>query len=912
MYAWRSQRTRLKLRLCVEGLGYWRWCEPFGLSYGTEYPSKTEVRSIDHGTHVTTLVITIKRMDQSNGSNCSQYHVNVSGLISTASLLRDHLEVRAVLHKHGAALAAAATVSSTSTHDHHQQQHRTILGSFCVAPSFLLQPEYVQGIKIRLLGIGTPWSGDIPLSIEKVRRNSVLVRVPLKEKGQCLTIWCRVVEECLGNERTRCLLVFSPMYMSRSLLPNPISLLVCFASSATAAAANTKENLFAYEVTLPGKEEAVQLETPGPSDQKYSLSFQVVQGLPPSDPVLMSWGTIEKIRDKSYETPSIDDVLSDIASYRKTSNPSTCDISFQNKQSSKLWPYLKEYIMEWAPSIQPRTDVQIRFVQFHPLCNTLCVDVVPWCLLVNMTGIPILIKDEHSLKESTEGSVYQVVNKSVFVPPTSILTSTFNIGLLDDDGKEWFSPPLQMTNQQWHFKRSVLMPALDGMIPVDGITHTHIICGAQICYFTIQSQDEHGIRVVSVKPTFQISNCLLKPIAIASICSPNKEMSSQDYVNFLGQDLPPSSNTSEEAGIKTESLLYWQIIGELNSNPIHGFQQVAFSSYQHWSTSLSLGRCIDLDHEIRISVSLPKNILSEEYPDKNILFTPDEVTNELIFVSLHQKEGIVYLLLQNDEQPQYIIHNGLKVPLCFVEAQTGDNKYVPSLNLPSVIHKINGRKSYLYSSVFASANLSKVESMDNEIQMAFSAIPKDRIAEECELVDQSLEWSEWFDLSNSNRYLQDYFIRIPGHGDVSIQLEPLANTCHVYIEPISQLEVPAREIRSRITASPQVSPPYGQLSNKVKSENISSSQLRSIPMSPATSDTSEVVDTSTNGEESFITIPALDKSNNLRDGSFQSVKSPATVYESCETSINQQVPNTSWKNETQATCFFDEICLILR
>ena len=90
--------------------------------------------------------------------------MTVSGLVSTASLLRDHLEVRAVLHRHGAALAAAATVSSE---DGKAQQHRTILAGFQTAPSFLLEPDYIQGIKIRLLGIGTPWSGDIPIELPK-------------------------------------------------------------------------------------------------------------------------------------------------------------------------------------------------------------------------------------------------------------------------------------------------------------------------------------------------------------------------------------------------------------------------------------------------------------------------------------------------------------------------------------------------------------------------------------------------------------------------------------------------------------------------------------------------------------------------------------------------------------------------
>ena len=36
---------------------------------------------------------------------------------------------------------------------------------------------------------------------------------------------------------------------------------------------------------VAGREHLVQLETPGAADQKYNLAFQVVDNLPPSDPV---------------------------------------------------------------------------------------------------------------------------------------------------------------------------------------------------------------------------------------------------------------------------------------------------------------------------------------------------------------------------------------------------------------------------------------------------------------------------------------------------------------------------------------------------------------------------------------------------------------------------------------------------
>ena len=33
LYAWRSQKTRLQLRLCVDG-GFWKWCDPFNIMEG--------------------------------------------------------------------------------------------------------------------------------------------------------------------------------------------------------------------------------------------------------------------------------------------------------------------------------------------------------------------------------------------------------------------------------------------------------------------------------------------------------------------------------------------------------------------------------------------------------------------------------------------------------------------------------------------------------------------------------------------------------------------------------------------------------------------------------------------------------------------------------------------------------------
>ena len=93
----------------------------------------------------------------------------------------------------------------------------------------------------------------------------------------------RSVEEKHGDV-TRCLLLFSPMYMARSLLPNPMTVLVSSSSSQTSSphggggGGGSYAKSVPVQFELPGRETAVQLETLGPSDLKYSIAFNETMG----------------------------------------------------------------------------------------------------------------------------------------------------------------------------------------------------------------------------------------------------------------------------------------------------------------------------------------------------------------------------------------------------------------------------------------------------------------------------------------------------------------------------------------------------------------------------------------------------------------------------------------------------------
>ena len=80
---------------------------------------------------MSTLIVSVRNL-----ANHGQWRVTISGLISTASLLRERLEVRAVLKP-----TVAAALTDEGGKD---PRHRTVLDGFSEAPSFVLQLEDVQ------------------------------------------------------------------------------------------------------------------------------------------------------------------------------------------------------------------------------------------------------------------------------------------------------------------------------------------------------------------------------------------------------------------------------------------------------------------------------------------------------------------------------------------------------------------------------------------------------------------------------------------------------------------------------------------------------------------------------------------------------------------------------------------------
>ena len=158
----------------------------------------------------------------------------------------------------------------------------------------------------------------------------------------------------------------------------------------------------------------------------YCDSFR--SNLPESTPpVPLSWTMAsqytanQSIRPTS---PYIDQLLDDL---------------FKKKDCNQsAWPFLADDD-DWdygfsLGAAQPKTDVQVTFSSLHQRCHSLLVELKPWALLINQSGLDLCLKHGDPAHPD-----WLVPSRSVIAPPH--LTDTFHIGLVLDHSS-FYSPPL--------------------------------------------------------------------------------------------------------------------------------------------------------------------------------------------------------------------------------------------------------------------------------------------------------------------------------------------------------------------------------------------------------------------------------------------------------------------------------------
>ena len=122
--------------------------------------------------------------------------------------------------------------------------------------------------------------------------------------------------------------------------------------------------------------------------------------------------------------------------------------------------------------------------------------------------------------------------------------------------------------------------------------------------------------------------------------------------------LPHEVNASE-----TSALFCWRTLGTKSDGLFDGFQHLAISMEDTlWSDLLNLDDCRNLTTDTKKCLSLP--FINPPLPG--------EASNRILVVTLHPRDGQVFVVVQEEQRPHYLIHNSLQIPLYFAASSNGE------------------------------------------------------------------------------------------------------------------------------------------------------------------------------------------------------------------------------------------------
>lgn len=217
------------------------------------------------------------------------------------------------------------------------------------------------------------WSGDIPIR-PSGKRLPWLVKVPVA-KNKYLSYWIRIVTSAVDERFSRIVVIVLPLYLVRSYLPKDTIV---------------KELKLQKTCQVFGRGALNELHLMGTHDDehilKFNENFRTAMGQDRSE-ILLSY----KAMDVAKLFPLLDEQRVDVQSL--------IDAFEQFSYEAKAWPMDSE----WEARITRLVSEPDHFV---PLCdfgsllnkeklfNSLVLEVAPWCLFINASGLNVFLKND--------------------------------------------------------------------------------------------------------------------------------------------------------------------------------------------------------------------------------------------------------------------------------------------------------------------------------------------------------------------------------------------------------------------------------------------------------------------------------------------------------------------------------------
>ncbi|XP_027287303.1 vacuolar protein sorting-associated protein 13B isoform X4 [Cricetulus griseus] len=606
-YSWRSHKSPQLLHICIEGWGNWRWSEPFSVDH-----AGTFIRTIQYKGRTASLIIKVRPLSG------VQKQILICGRQVICSYLSQSIELKVVQHHIGQDGQAVV------------REHFDCLTAKTKLPSYILENSELTELCVKAKG-DEDWSRDVCLE-PKASDYSTVIQVPASNSS-IIYVWCTVLTLEPNSQVQQRMVVFSPLFIMRSHLPDPIIIHL------------EKRSLGLRETQIiPGKGQENPLQNAEP-DLVHHLTFQAREEHGPSDcAVPIATALIKQIATKTQPGGTVSEMLDEFYGPEKSPEP--------------IWPYSKkdsdrnEQLSQWD------SPMRVKLSLWKPYVRTLLIELLPWALLINQSRWDLWLFEGEKI-------VLQVPAGKIIIPPN--FQEAFQIGIYwANTNTVHKSVAIKLVHNvmspKWKDSANGEVVTLDEEALVDAEIRLGAFPGHQkLCQFCISSMVQHGIQIIQIEDKTTVINntpyqIFYKPqLSVASPCSGKEHFHVPDGATF---SICPGG---EHPAMKSSSLPCWDFLPDvgpsmdtaaLQRQILLGFSPApGADSSQCWSLPAVVRREFP-----RQSVAVPFGTLRE-----------NGFCTRAVALTYQEHFGVTYLTLSEDPSPRVIFHNRCPVAMLVKE-----------------------------------------------------------------------------------------------------------------------------------------------------------------------------------------------------------------------------------------------------
>ncbi|XP_012543255.1 vacuolar protein sorting-associated protein 13B isoform X3 [Monomorium pharaonis] len=702
-YSWRQMGNQM-IRISIEE-NAWIWSRPFPVN-------KDGVHVIEFNNSMISTAIFVNITSLS----ATQKLVTFSGQLVISNQLMNNFEMKLVKYEVGSKVTVSKEVYP--------------IPGKSFPSSIMLENNKKMAMRLRFTNLThLSWTGDIPLQPNIKWGQPWLVKVPLQERGQFLSIWVRIVTQMI-HDKMKILAILSPLYMIRSHLPVPARVQM-----------ETPSLKMSSSTMVNGRGECQQLHCPGTFEHFHQLTFQLESGVSASNPyVPLSYSSVDQ--RKFFRRPEVEDIDKILR-------------ELKNRKDEIKWPFQGDDTEEWISAEQPQTHVQVKYQDAGLVSSTLLLELQPWCFVMNSVGCHISL-----VSEDTE--LCQIPHYGIVTPPK--LESTFHVGVGIGD-TYYTSQTLQLARPDW--SQSFYMPRICGLVPVEGNIKTFVDCGTSVSILSISSSMHEDMRLVRITSSHVIANLTPQELCVATLAVYEEARDLQ-----LPHDLTPYSlniSPSEDQRQGTPIVQWYTLYTESNVEPLVLY--ISLSLGHRWSCPIRVDQAMS-----RKSVVIPNGSST----------TP-------VIVTTQEDKGSTFVVIHNDDHPQLLIENACSFKILLGQADEKGNEILSDSTHFTWMCDVDSGATSHYSLPCVSNRLPDTTVPSTSNVLLFSTVKNDQSAGKA-----NLKWSRGVNLSALSSTPIDQYLRLPSYGDVKLIMHNCCYTIHISIVPISQIEISAQDIRSRL------------------------------------------------------------------------------------------------------------------